>query len=272
MIAALEKAAGTGLLGLKHASGTVVLEELGAEHIATGKPIVYTSADSVVQIAAHEEHFGLERLLDMCRAVAPMLHERRVGRVIARPFIGSAEEGFSRTVNRRDFALEPPKPTLLDWAHDVGRKVHAIGKIGDIFAHRGVDTLCKGTDDQLFDCLLERADSAGAGDLVFANFVEFDSKYGHRRDVAGYARHLEWFDARLPELFAKMGPDDLMIITADHGNDPTWSGTDHTRERVPVIGYGLGAKPVGQVAYSDIGASVAQHLGLSERGAGKSFL
>ncbi|PID36547.1 MAG: phosphopentomutase [Rhodobacterales bacterium] len=272
LIAALEKAAGTGLLGLKHASGTVVLEELGAEHIATGKPIVYTSADSVVQIAAHEEHFGLERLLDMCRAVAPMLHERRVGRVIARPFIGSAEEGFSRTVNRRDFALEPPKPTLLDWAHDVGRKVHAIGKIGDIFAHRGVDTLCKGTDDQLFDCLLERADSAGAGDLVFANFVEFDSKYGHRRDVAGYARHLEWFDARLPELFAKMGPDDLMIITADHGNDPTWSGTDHTRERVPVIGYGLGAKPVGQVAYSDIGASVAQHLGLSERGAGKSFL
>jgi len=271
--AALIEAGGAGgVLGNKHASGTVILEELGAEHIRSGWPIVYTSADSVLQIAAHEEHFGLERLYEMCRAVAPMLHAMRVGRVIARPFVGSPEAGFSRTTNRKDFALEPPGATLMDWAQAAGRDVHAVGKIDDIFAHRGMDSGVHGSDAELFEALVGWGEGAADGSLVFANFVEFDSKYGHRRDVAGYAAHLEWFDAQLPRLFDRLGDGDLVIFTADHGNDPSWVGTDHTRERVPVLGRGVGARPVGQVGFADIGASVAAHLGLDERGAGRSFL
>ncbi|WP_371169228.1 phosphopentomutase [Aliiroseovarius sp. 2305UL8-7] len=261
-----------GVLGDKHASGTAVLEELGPEHMRTGRPIVYTSVDSVIQIAAHEEMFGLDRLIALCEAIAPMVHEMQVGRVIARPFLGSEAKGFKRTVNRRDFAMTPPSPTLCDWVHDAGRKVHAIGKIGDIFAHRGIDTLKKGTDADLMEHLIASMDTAEDGDLVFANFVEFDSKFGHRRDVSGYARALEWFDAELPRLFAKMRDGDLLLFTADHGNDPTWVGTDHTRERVPVVGVGLGAHEIGVCGFSDIGASVAAHLGLDTRGAGVSFL
>lgn len=261
-----------GILGDKHASGTVILDALGAEHMRSGLPIVYTSADSVLQIAAHEDRFGLDRLIDLCRDIAPMAHEMQVGRVIARPFLGDAENGFQRTTNRRDFAMTPPSPTLCDWVHDAGRKVHAIGKIGDIFAHRGIDTLKKGTDAQLMEHLVAAFDSAGDGDLVFANFVEFDAKFGHRRDVSGYARALEWFDRQVPRLLAKMQPGDMMIFTADHGNDPTWVGTDHTRERVPVIGAGAGLRAIGQCGFADIGASVAHHLGLNERGAGVSFL
>jgi phosphopentomutase len=261
-----------GVLGNKHSSGTVILDELGAEHMATGMPIVYTSADSVVQIAAHEETFGLERLYEMCRAVAPMLHAMRVGRVIARPFLGTPETGFARTVNRRDFALEAPAPTLMDWAKADGRPVHSVGKIDDIFAHRGMDDGVHGTDADLFEALVGWGRDAEDGSLTFANFVEFDSKYGHRRDVAGYATHLEWFDHALPRFLATLGEGDLAIFTADHGNDPTWIGTDHTRERVPVIGWGMGARALGQVGYADIGASVAAHLDLSARGAGKSFL
>jgi phosphopentomutase len=270
---ALRAAAGTeGLLGNKHASGTVILDELGAEHLRTGWPIVYTSADSVVQIAAHEEAFGLERLYDLCRAVAPMVHEMRVGRVIARPFVGTPEEGFARTSNRRDFALAPPSPTLMDWAQAEGRKVHSIGKIDDIFAGHGVDTALHGPDAELMEALIARAEVAEEGSLTFANFVEFDSKYGHRRDIAGYAAHLEWFDAQIPRLIEKLGAGDLLIFSADHGNDPSWPGTDHTREQVPVIGWGLGSKAIGQVKFADIGASVAAHLGLAERGVGRSFL
>ncbi len=270
---ALRAAAGTeGLLGNKHSSGTVILDELGAEHLRTGWPIVYTSADSVVQIAAHEEAFGLERLYEMCRAVAPMVHGMRVGRVIARPFVGSAETGFARTVNRRDFALAPPAPTLMDWAQAEGRKVHSIGKIDDIFAGHGVDTSLHGADADLMEALIGLGGSAEEGSLTFANFVEFDAKFGHRRDVAGYAAHLEWFDAQIPRLIAKLGEGDLLIFSADHGNDPSWPGTDHTREQVPVIGWGLGSKAIGQVKFADIGASVAAHLGLAERGVGRSFL
>ncbi|MEZ5720261.1 MAG: phosphopentomutase [Paracoccaceae bacterium] len=271
--AALVEAGGAGgVLGNRHSSGTVILDELGAEHVATGKPIVYTSADSVVQIAAHEEVFGLDRLYAMCEAVAPMLHAMRVGRVIARPFVGTAETGFVRTTNRRDFSLEPPETTVMDWAQAAGRPVHAVGKIDDIFAHRGMDSGIHGTDAELFEALVGWGETAEEGALVFANFVEFDSKYGHRRDVAGYARHLEWFDRELPRFLATLGAGDLVLITADHGNDPTWIGTDHTRERVPVLGWGLGPRAVGQVGFADIGASVAAHLGLAERGAGRSFL
>jgi len=271
--AALVAASGVGgILGNKHASGTEIIKELGAEHLATGKPIVYTSGDSVVQIAAHEEAFGLDRLYAMCEAVAPMLHAMRVGRVIARPFVGTPETGFVRTTNRRDYSLEPPKPTLMDWAHDTGRPVHSIGKIDDIFAHRGMDTGIHGADADLFEALVGWGERAEDGALVFANFVEFDSRYGHRRDVAGYARHLEWFDRELPRFLATLRAGDLAIFTADHGNDPTWVGTDHTRERIPVVGWGVGARAVGQVGFADIGASVAAHLGLDERGAGKSFL
>ncbi len=269
---AIADAAGTdGVLGNKHASGTVIIQELGAEHMRSGWPIVYTSADSVVQIAAHEESFGLERLLGVCEAVAPMVHAMRVGRVIARPFVGDPEHGFARTVNRHDYAMAPPAPSLCDWAHDAGRTVHAVGKIGDIFAHRGIDDERRGTDEQLMGHLMDLLDEAEEGSLTFANFVEFDARFGHRRDVSGYARALEWFDACLPDLLARARPGDLLLFTADHGNDPTWTGTDHTRERVPVLAHGIGARDLGLVGFSDIGASVAAHLGLGERGAGRSF-
>ena len=261
-----------GILGDKHASGTAVLEELGPEHMRSGWPIVYTSVDSVLQIAAHEENFGLERLVKLCEDLAPMVHKLNVGRVIARPFLGDEIDGFKRTVNRRDFAITPPEPTLCDWVGAEGRKVHAIGKIGDIFAHRGIDTLKKGADVDLMEHLINSFDSAEDGDLIFANFVEFDSKFGHRRDISGYARALEWFDSQLPRVFAKMRDGDLILFTADHGNDPSWVGTDHTRERVPVIGAGLGLQEIGICGFSDIGASVAAHLGLGPRGAGRSFL
>ncbi|NDW53005.1 phosphopentomutase [Aliiroseovarius sp. PrR006] len=261
-----------GILGDKHASGTAVLDELGAEHIRTGRPIVYTSADSVVQIAAHEEHFGLERLYALCEAVAPMVHDMRVGRVIARPFVGSEAEGFTRTTNRRDYAMTPPEPTLCDWVTDAGGKVHAIGKIGDIFAHRGITSVQKGADSDLMEYLVTSFDDARDGDLVFANFVEFDAIYGHRRDISGYARALEWFDSQMPRILGKMRAGDLVLFTADHGNDPSWVGTDHTRERVPVVAAGMGCREIGLVGFSDIGASVAAHLRLDTRGAGGSFL
>ncbi|WP_424944050.1 phosphopentomutase [Aliiroseovarius crassostreae] len=260
------------VLGDRHASGTAILDALGEEHMRTGQPIVYTSVDSVVQIAAHEETFGLERLVTLCEDIAPMVHKMNVGRVIARPFVGTGAGAFTRTTNRRDFAITPPSPTLCDWVGAAGGTTHAIGKIGDIFAHRGIDTLKKGADRDLMEHLVESFDTAEDGDLVFANFVEFDALFGHRRNVSGYASALEWFDSQVPRLLDKLREGDLIIFTADHGNDPTWIGTDHTRERVPVIGAGLGAKDIGIRGFSDIGASIAAHLGLAERGAGESFL
>lgn len=265
--------AGTkGILGNKHSSGTVILDELGAEHLRCGWPICYTSADSVLQIAAHEEHFGLERLLTLCADLAPTLHEMRVGRVIARPFLGQPG-AFQRTPNRRDFAIAAPQDTILDIASNAGRVTHAIGKIGDIFSHRGVGQLHKGKSDaDLAEHLIRLADDAEAGSLTFANFVEFDSLYGHRRDIEGYKKHLEWFDGIAGRFLARLRPGDLALFTADHGNDPSWIGTDHTRERVPVLGAGLGARAVGQVGFADIGASVMAHLGLPPSYAGTSFL
>jgi len=270
---ALCDAAGTeAILGNCHSNGVKVIEQFGAEHIRTGQPICYTSADSVLQIAAHEDTFGLERLLQMCRALAPMLHARKIGRVIARPFVGSAGAGFVRTANRRDFAIEPPAPVLTNWVQAAGGQVHAVGKIGDIFSMSGIDTTVKGTDDDLMAALDDLAEQAAQGDLVFANLVEFDSKYGHRRDVAGYAAALERFDTWLGQFLPRLGQGDLLIITADHGNDPTWTGTDHTREQVPVLVAGRGIGDIGICAFADVAASVAAHLGLKEHGSGKSFL
>ena len=266
-----EKAGTKGTLGNIHASGTEIIDRLGEEHLKTGWPIAYTSVDSVLQIAAHEEAFGLDRLLGLCEALAPTVHAMKVGRVIARPFIGTPGN-FKRTTNRHDYAIKPPKPTLCDWVQGAGRKVHAVGKIGDIFSMQGIDDVAKGTDRDLMEHLLHFAETAEDGSLTFANFVEFDSLYGHRRDVAGYAKHLEWFDSQLPRLFTNLRDGDLMIFTADHGNDPTWTGTDHTRERVPVLGWGLGEKGVGHVAFADIGVSIAHHLGVPAEGPGTSFL
>jgi len=255
--------AGTGgILGNCHASGTEIIARLGAEHMRSGWPICYTSADSVFQIAAHEQSFGLQRLLDLCRGIAPMLHAMKVGRVIARPFTGSPEAGFSRTLNRHDYAIAPPAPTLCDWVHDAGRAVHAIGKIGDIFSMQGIDDVRKGADGELMQHLIALMDEAEDGSLTFANFVEFDSLFGHRRDVSGYAAALEWFDAALPRVFARARSGDLIVFTADHGNDPTWTGTDHTRERVPVVGYGVGARDIGLIGFTGVADLVAGHLGV----------
>ncbi|WP_204113791.1 phosphopentomutase [Shimia biformata] len=270
---AAAQAAGTdGILGNCHASGTLIIEDLGAEHMKTGKPICYTSVDSVFQIAAHEETFGLERLYAMCRELAPMLHAMKVGRVIARPFVGDAETGFTRTTNRKDFAITPPGPVLTNWVQDAGGKVHGIGKIGDIFSMVGIDDCVKGSDADLMVALGDRIDTAADGSLTFANFVEFDSIYGHRRDVSGYASALEWFDAEIGKLLPRLRDGDLLLITADHGNDPTWTGSDHTRERVPVICAGVGTGTAGTIDFVDVAASVATHLGLAETGKGRSFL
>ena len=273
LVALVCKLAGTtGILGNCHASGVPIIAEHCEAHLRTGWPICYTSADSVFQIAAHEEAFGLERLLKLCADLAPHLHAMRVGRVIARPFTGGPGD-FKRTANRHDFAMDPPAPTLLDWVQNAGRATHAVGKIGDIFSMKGVGKLWKGKSDlDLFDHLDRLLATAEPGSLTFANFVEFDSLYGHPRDVAGYARALEWFDTRAGAFLARLRPGDLALFTADHGNDPTWRGTEHTRERVPILCAGVGAGPLGLRGFVDVAASVAAHLGLDALGPGRSFL
>jgi phosphopentomutase len=264
LVAQLAALAGVdGILGNCHASGTAIIQECGAEHIRSGYPICYTSADSVLQIAAHEEHFGLDRLIELCAKVAPIAHEMKVGRVIARPFIGDAETGFTRTANRRDFAIELPAPVLSNWVQDAGQRVYAVGKIGDIFSMSGFDELRKGSDETLMRHLEDLVDSAVDGSLTFANFVEFDSLYGHRRDVAGYARALEWFDVEIGKIRSKLRDGDILVLTADHGNDPTWVGTDHTRERAPVLVDGLGQGYLGLIGFKDVAALVAKHLGVN---------
>jgi phosphopentomutase len=259
------------VLGKCHASGTTILDDLAVRHIETGWPICYTSVDSVFQIAAHEEHFGLDRLYDLCEGLAPILHDMRVGRVIARPFVGDAETGWIRTANRKDYALLPPKPVLTNWLQSAGIKVTAIGKIGDIFSMQGIDQVIKGNDAQLMSALQEEVASASENSFIFANFVEFDSLYGHRRDVAGYARALEWFDAEIGKVRSNLRPDDILIITADHGNDPTWIGTDHTREQVPVLIQGGPVMARHSISFADVAASIAQVFGVKNNGAGRSF-
>ena len=269
---AVARAAGTdGILGNCHASGTEILTRLGAEHMQTGWPICYTSADSVFQIAAHEETFGLDRLLNLCETIAPLLHDMKVGRVIARPFLGDAASGFTRTAHRRDYAIAPPQPVLTNWVQEAGHPVIAVGKIGDIFSMQGIDKVHKGDDATLMRHLSDLVETAPDGALVFANFVEFDSLYGHRRDISGYARALEWFDAQIGSLLPRLRPDDILLLTADHGNDPSWIGTDHTRERVPVLVAGRGQGSLGLVAFADVAASVAHHLGVRSQGPGRSF-
>ncbi|APG46617.1 phosphopentomutase [Phaeobacter porticola] len=273
LVAHVCAAAGTdGILGNCHASGTAIIETYGAEHIQSGQPICYTSADSVFQIAAHEESFGLDRLLTLCEAVAPYLHQMKVGRVIARPFVGTAKDGFQRTANRRDYAIMPPAPILTNWVQDAGQRVHGIGKIGDIFSMQGIDTLKKGNDAELMHYLHDAVAEAEEGSLTFANFVEFDSLYGHRRDISGYACALEWFDGEIAKLLPELRADDLLILTADHGNDPSWPGTDHTREQVPVLMAGVGIGPLGCVGFADVAATVAAHLGVTATGPGKPVL
>ncbi|GAA6149295.1 phosphopentomutase [Pseudooceanicola nitratireducens] len=253
--------AGTdGILGNCHASGTAIIAEHGATHMRTGWPICYTSADSVFQIAAHEDTFGLVKLLDLCKALAPTLHAMKVGRVIARPFVGGGPDTFQRTKNRRDYAISPPAPTLLDRVQAAGHPTHAIGKIGDIFSMSGIDDVVKGTDAELMQQLSKAVDGAENGSLTFANFVEFDSLYGHRRDISGYARALEWFDAELGKILPRLRPTDRLILTADHGNDPSWIGTDHTRERVPVLIAGAGAGTLGLIPFTGVARIAARHL------------
>ncbi len=259
------------ILGNCHASGTEILQKLGAAHCEIGQPICYTSSDSVFQIAAHEQHFGLARLYDLCEKIAPRLHAMRVGRVIARPFAGEVG-AFERTGNRKDYAMTPPQPVLSNWLQDAGHPVIGIGKISDIFSGQGLDISLTGPDFELMQNLQKQVSQAEEGSFIFANFVEFDSLYGHRRDVAGYARALEWFDRALASLLAAMKPDDLLILTADHGNDPTWPGTDHTRERVPVLCAGMGPKPLGLLGFKDVAATVATYFNLTPKGQGKSFL
>jgi phosphopentomutase len=272
----IERAKLPGILGDKHASGTDIIAELGEESIRTGKPIVYTSIDSVFQIAAHEAHFGLERLYEICQIAFELTAPLMIGRVIARPFIGETAATFKRTGNRRDFAISPPEPTLLDRNKAAGRQVFAIGKISDIYAGHGVTHKLKGTGlPQLFDKTLEALEMAADGAFVMTNFVDFDSEYGHRRDVPGYAAALELFDARLPELIVKLKHDDLLILSADHGNDPTWQGTDHTREQIPILVFSP-ALPQGEIGirstFADIGESIAHWLGLAPGRHGRSFL
>ncbi|MCX5520859.1 phosphopentomutase [Kaistia defluvii] len=274
--AILREAGLPGILGNKHASGTAILAELGEEHIRTGKPILYTSADSVLQIAAHEVHFGLDRLYALCETARRLLTPYTIGRVIARPFLGETSATFERTANRRDYALPPPEPTILDRVIAAGGRTHAIGKIGDIFAHQGISDVTKGSGNAaLTDATLAAIETAGDGDLVFANLVDFDTLYGHRRDVPGYAAALEAFDARVPEIEAALRPGDLVILTADHGCDPTWRGTDHTREQVPILAFGPGlpGKDIGaRKSFADIGETIAAHLGLAPGRHGRSFL
>lgn len=263
-----------GILGDCHASGTDIIAEFGERHMRSGEPICYTSADSVFQIAAHEETFGLDRLYELCTVARRLVDPLNIGRVIARPFIGSNAHNFKRTSHRRDFAVPPPERTILDLAESCGRDIVTIGKIDDIFAHRGTGRNLRGDGNaELFDAMLDGLASLAEGGLLFANFVDFDTLYGHRRDVAGYAAALEAFDARLPELLGRLRDDDLLIITADHGCDPTWSGTDHTREQVPILAWtAQSIAPIGQRAgFADIGASVARHLDLPAPAHGAHF-
>lgn len=274
--ALIERCGLPGVLGNCHASGTEIIAELGEEHIRSGKPIVYTSADSVFQVAAHETHFGLERLYDFCRIAKEMVDDYNIGRVIARPFVGEDTASFQRTGNRRDLTTPPPSDTLLDRLKAEGAEVIAVGKIADIFAHRGMTQTIKANGNAaLFDATLEAAKTAPEGALVFTNFVDFDTLFGHRRDVAGYATALEDFDRRLPEFEALLRPGDLAVITADHGCDPTWEGSDHTREHVPVLAFGPEVTPGSlgrRESFADVGQTLARHLGLAPLAHGRNFL
>jgi phosphopentomutase len=265
-----------GVLGNCPASGTEIIKELGAEHVRTGKPIVYTSADSVFQIAAHEEVIPVERLYTICQTARRILRgEHEVGRVIARPFVGTPG-AFTRTENRHDYAVPPPRENLLVALSDAGHDVVCIGKIASIYDSLGATQDLKAkNNDQSIDQTIRALQDAATRGLIFTNLVDFDMLYGHRRDVEGYARALEHFDARLPEIEAAMNERDLFILTADHGNDPTYRGTDHTREYVPLLAYGrrahAGVNLGTRRSLADMGQTVAENFNL-KLAAGESFL
>lgn len=275
VIDAFVAAIGSEVLGNVAASGTEIIEELGSEHLLTEKPIVYTSADSVFQIAAHEEVISVERLYEIAKIARKILvGAHAVGRVIARPFVGRPGN-FQRTKRRQDFSLEPPQETILDLIKEAGLEVMGVGKISNIFAHRGLTrSNHTATNMDSVDAVLEFMDLEKSG-LIFANLVEFDMLYGHRNDVTGYAKALEEFDQRLPEIFQRMKTDDLLVITADHGCDPTHPGSDHTREYVPILmvssqikaNYDLQIRE----SFADLAASIAEMLGVTAPKFGKSF-
>jgi phosphopentomutase len=277
LIDEFEKATGRKVIGNKPASGTEILDELGEEQMKTGAWIVYTSADSVFQLAAHEDIISLDELYKACHIARELTlrPEFAVGRVIARPYVGQPG-AFKRTPNRHDYAVKPPAPTVLNKLKDAGLDVIAIGKINDIFSGEGITeaTSTKSNADGIRRTIeTMKRDFRG---LAFTNLVDFDSLYGHRRDPEGYARALEEFDAALPELMETIGSDDLLILTADHGNDPVHPGTDHTREYVPILLYSPGLQKPGSIGirmtYADAGATVADNFGIAWNGHGTSFL
>lgn len=277
MDALIEKGRLPGVLGDKHASGTVIIQELGEEHCRSGKPIVYTSADSVLQIACHEKYFGLERLYDLCKIAYELVQPYHIARVIARPFVGEKAGEYVRTGNRHDYAVPAPEDTLLDVLMAAGGRVYGIGKIPDIFAHRGIFKGYHATGlQELFDTTLQAAAEAPDNSLIFTNFVDFDSSFGHRRDALGYGEGLEYVDSRIPDLAAVLRPDDVVLITADHGCDPTWKGTDHTREHIPVVFWGPGVRggalePMN--GFTDVGQTIANLFGLKiKRGKAQKIL
>lgn len=262
-------------LGNCHASGTDIIARLGETHIRTGAPIFYTSGDSVFQIAAHETHFGLDALYNLCEVVRDVLEPYNIGRVIARPFTGETADEFQRTGNRRDYSLPPPQPTVLDKLSGAGGNVIAIGKIADIFAWQGVTTSVKASGlDELMNATLKTMHSAPDHSLIFTNLVDFDSLYGHRRDIEGYANELEAFDQWLPRIESAMQPDDVLVLTADHGCDPTWTGTDHTREYIPLLlsGQHVTAGSRGKRhSFADLGQTLCHLFTLSPMDAGQSI-
>ena len=266
----------SGILGNKAASGTEIIQELGEEHIKTGKPICYTSADSCFQIAAHEKYFGLDRLYDVCQIAFEEVKPYRIGRVIARPFEGEKAGAFDRTKNRHDYSVTPPMPTLLDVVKNSGKEVVAIGKISDIYAGQGVTKALHASGlEELWDVTLDEVMNAPENSIIFTNFVDFDMLWGHRRNVKGYADGLEYFDSRLPEILPLLREDDIVIITADHGNDPTYKGTDHTREQVPMLLFGkkIQTRDAGESkTFADIAQTIASYFKLEPFADGKSFL
>ena len=264
------------ILGNCHASGTDILKKLGEEHIKTGIPICYTSADSVFQVAAHEEHFGLDNLYKYCETVRAELEDLNIGRVIARPFLGESANEFARTGNRRDYSVLPPAPTVLDKVSKAGTHVISVGKISDIFAHQGINEKTKATGlNALLDATINHINTAQDNALIFTNLVNFDQDFGHRRDAVGYAKELEAFDARLPELLNAMTENDALFLTADHGCDPTWPGSDHTREYVPILAYHHHIDSVNlgeRKTFADLGQTIAELFEVDKMDYGTSFL